>query len=408
MNLRQYRLWFCLLCLLTGWGLAQEQTLNFETPLLEQERTFLERLDADPENASVRFAAGVTQFLRAAELLGQAWYRYGLESSVGQQLGIPFLRLPVPTNPQPESISYADFRAELEAVNGQLERAETTLAGLGDEGSTSDPAVVLDLSEAYLDYDGKLTRDAGESLTTLLAVLNRRFVEEAAPLELRLDRGDAHWMRGYSHLLMALVEVVLAHDSQTLFSYTAQLFFPRAEVAADLLYKQGNLLDMDDGRLVDQIALVHLALRVPLLEPERLAKALEHAQAVTEQAGLMWVFILAETDNDREWIPNPSQDSVLPVQVTQDVVDAWLLFVEETRALWRGEKLVPHWRLPEGQGIDLPRAFLEPQDFDLVLWIQGGAAAPYVETGEVVSAETLQRIWDVFGGQFIGFALWFN
>ena len=393
----------CLCCWLVGSGLAQE-TLSFEAPLVEQERTLLERLDTTPDDADLRFALGTTQFLRAVELLGQAWYRYGLESSVGQQLGIPFLRLPVPPNPQPEAVSYADFRDELIALGEQLALAETTLAGLED----ADPAVVLDLTDIYLDYDADLEAGEGESLLTLVELFNARFVDTGEPLELRLDRGDAHWLRGYSHLLMALAEIILAHDSQELFSYTAQLFFPRAEVASELLYQQGSLLDMDDGELVDQLTLVHLALRVPLLEPERLETALGHAQAVTEQAGLMWEFILAETDDDREWIPNPSQTPVFPVQVTQEIVDAWLLFVEETRALWQGDKLVPHWRLPEGQGIDLTRVFLEPRDFDLVLWVQGGAAAPYVEMGEVISTETLEQIQRVFGGQFIGFALWFN
>ena len=398
------RLWTLLLSLTVGWGLTQDHTLSFDTPLLQQEARLLTNLNADPGNDDVRFALGVTQFFRTVEMLGQALYRYGLESSVGQRMGIPFLRLPVPPNPQPEAISYTDFRNALDALAEHLELTEGTLASLGD----SDPAVVLDLADVYLDYDGDLKQGEGESLLTLINLLNARFTDEGQPLELRLDRGDAHWLRGYSHLLMALVEIILAHDSQTLFSYTAQLFFPRAEVATDLLYGSGNLLGMDDGDLIDQITLVHLALRVPLLEPERLEKALGHAQAVTEQAGLMWDFILAEADNDREWIPNSNQDAVLPVQVTQEIVDAWLLFVEETRALWRGEKLVPHWRVPEGQGINLTGPFLEPQDFDLVLWIQGSAAAPYIETGEVISTDTLQQIWDVFGGQFIGFALWFN
>ena len=398
------RVWPLLICLFLGLGLAQELTLDLDKSLTLQETALIESLAASPSDDNVRFALGITQFLRTVEMLGQTWYRYGLESRIGQQAGIPFLRLPVPPNPSPATISYGDLRGELDALSERLALAESTLASL----QGGDPAVVLDLNEVYLDYDGDAQPDDGESLLVIIELLNARFTSTGQTLELRFDVGDAHWLRGYSHLLMALLEIILAHDSQTLFSYTAQLFFPRAEVATGLLYEQGNLLDFDDGELIDQLALVHLALRVPLLEPERLEKALSHAQAVTEQAGLMWAAILAETDNDREWIPNPRQDAVLGAEVTQDIVDAWLLFVEETRALWRGEKLIPHWRLPEGQGINLPRVFLEPTDFDLVLWLQGGIIEPYAEAGEVISVETLESIWRVFGGEFIGFALWFN
>ena len=46
--------------------------------------------------------------------------------------------------------------------------------------------------------------------------------------------------------------------------------------------------------------------------------------------------------------------------------------------------------------------------FDLVLWVQGTAAAPYLEKGPKTKPETWRRLQTIFQGQFIGFAFWFN
>ena len=407
------QLWFilvgaCAFCL--PGAFAQDAVFSPEMSLAEHEQSFLDGLNAEPDDDSARFALGAAQFLRSVELLGQAWYHYGLASEIGREFGIPLLRLPVGANPNPTEVSYADVRTVLADFQGQLALAEATLADV-----KGDPGVVLNLPDIYLDYNLNGAEDEGESLATLAGIVNRVAARDAASsaqpeeaLELRLDQGDAHWLRGYSHLLMALTDIILAHDSQELFSYTAQLFFPRADVADDILYQRRNLVDLDDGEWVDVLTLVHLSLKVPLLEPERMESALEHARAVTEQSDLMWQAILTETDDDCEWIPNPAQTPVVGQPVTQEMVDAWLLFVEETAALWRGERLIPHWRFPEGTGVNLPEVFNKPQDFDLILLIQGATLAPYVEEGEVISLATLRQIQRVFSGEFIGFALWFN
>ena len=46
--------------------------------------------------------------------------------------------------------------------------------------------------------------------------------------------------------------------------------------------------------------------------------------------------------------------------------------------------------------------------FDLVLWVQGSAATPYLEKGEFTRHEVWDRLLRVFEGEFVGFALWFN
>jgi len=52
--------------------------------------------------------------------------------------------------------------------------------------------------------------------------------------------------------------------------------------------------------------------------------------------------------------------------------------------------------------------FLEPQTFDPVLWAQGSAALPYLEDGPMTDAETWRKIMEMFEGNFLGLAVWFN
>ncbi len=40
--------------------------------------------------------------------------------------------------------------------------------------------------------------------------------------------------------------------------------------------------------------------------------------------------------------------------------------------------------------------------------VQGTAAIPYLEAGTVTRPEVWQRLQRTFGGQFFGFAVWFN
>ncbi len=90
------------------------------------------------------------------------------------------------------------------------------------------------------------------------------------------------------------------------------------------------------------------------------------------------------------------------------MVSSWLEFVEESEALLAGKRLIPFWRGKEERGLNLRRVFIEPRAFDLVLWVQGTAATPYLEKGPLTRAEVWTRLQQVFGGDLFGFAVWFN
>jgi hypothetical protein len=81
-------------------------------------------------------------------------------------------------------------------------------------------------------------------------------------------------------------------------------------------------------------------------------------------------------------VPNSKQASVIPnVRVTAEMIAGWHEFLAEAEALLQGKKLIPHWRFKPEFGVNLKRVFLEPREFDLVLWAHGAAAVPYTEQG---------------------------
>jgi hypothetical protein len=251
-------------------------------------------------------------------------------------------------------------------------------------------------------------------LTKLLAqYMGARNLPGDGDLSVVFDRGDVAWLRGYCHLLMALSEVALAYDGQELFDCTAHLFFANVETPHKFLTdpeegKQVGFFNVPgDVNLVDLIAVVHL-IRLPVKEPDRLKAALGHLEQMLALSKESWKYILAETDDDHEWIPNPQQTGALGVRVTKEMVTSWLAFLDEAEEVLAGKRLVPFWRGREERGVNLHRVFTEPRPIDLVLWVQGTAATPYLEKGPLTRPEVWARLQRVFGGEFIGFALWFN
>ena len=94
------------------------------------------------------------------------------------------------------------------------------------------------------------------------------------------------------------------------------------------------------------------------------------------------------------------------MEVTQERIDGWNNFLDEFEAILQGKKLIPHWRFDEG--INIYRFFHEPRTFDIVLLIQGSAALPYLEEGELTTGETWNRIETLLGGDFFRYFIWFN
>jgi hypothetical protein len=234
---------------------------------------------------------------------------------------------------------------------------------------------------------------------------------DGAPFPVAFDTADAIWLRGYTHVLSAMLQFVLAHDWRDTFDQTAHLFFEGARNDRRLQQGEaGSILGMGgDGErtLADTIAFLHM-MRWQVAEPQRLLAVRDHLKQVVTLSRLNWAAIQAETDDELEWVPSPGQRNaaIQMLTVTPERVTAWFRALDSFEAVLDGRKLVPHWRF--AQGFDLSKVFTEPRPFDLVLWVTGHAAVPYLRAGETISREEWQTWQRIFAGNFLGYAIWFN
>jgi len=394
-----------------SWSLAADSAPLVESYLLsgrlaDGEQSLANHLKVSPRDDLARFGLGTLQLLQAIERVAQSLYHYGLRDQ-SNRIPLPILRMPLPSNPQPTKIGYADSRKILQTLVDDLAAAEKTLAAV----ESKEVKLPLHFGRIRLDLDGDGAIGEEETLWRIYARLNRAMQVSQADAEsfvIAFDKADVAWLRGYCHLLMTLSEMVLAYDTHDLFDRTAHLFFEKVNSPFEFLSNGRKLFEFNQVDVVDVIAFIHL-LNFPVAEPQRMQSALGHLQQVIALSRVTWSELLAETDDDHEWIPNPKQTGVIPnVRITQEMVDGWYEFLDETEQILQGKKLLPFWRGNDQRGINFKRVFTEPRKFDLVLWIQGTDIAPYLEAGEVTKPEVWRRLDRLFRGEFIGFAVWFN
>jgi hypothetical protein len=375
--------------------------------LAEAEKSGQAWSGSQPADQTARFALASVHFFQAVEALGQGFHRYGVRSI----WSAPFLRLPIPPNPNAERATYQDIRRVLDDFYRRLQSADAELSQIELNGSIDYP---LDIKQVRLNFTGI---ENAARLETLWAVLDRvsglprRTQQDEAPnLIINFDAADVVWLRGYCHLLSAIVDFLLAHDWQRAFETTFHNIFPNSNPEFSRLLKRNDQTGVpygfDAGVLADLLAFVHL-MSWPVIEPERMRSALKHLETMVVLSRKNWELILAETDDHNEWIPGPKQTPMLPgVRVTEERVTAWQNFLNELEALLQGRKLIPHYRFDKG--INLRKFFLEPTAFDPVLLIQGSAAVPYLENGEMTTAATWRQILSLFEGNFFAYFVWFN
>ena len=147
----------------------------------------------------------------------------------------------------------------------------------------------------------------------------------------------------------------------------------------------------------------------PFVDPAGMERVRQHLLGAIGQSRAMWTWYDQETDNDHEWVPNPRQTAVIPrAEVTDDMRAMWITFLGEAEEVLEGERLVRFWRPSDTRGVNLKRVFTEPRRFDLVLWVQGTAAAPYLEHGQTTSPRLWDRMERAFGYHVFRHGFWFN
>jgi len=382
--------------------------------LIEGAKALQDRLKEDPKDDQARFGLGVVQFLQTFEHLGGNLHKYGLRTEKSFLRPPPQLKEFLPQNPDPETLTYKAARQVVQTFVEDVDRAEATLA------EVKDPAVKLPLHVGLIKIDpfGQGKPISAAFLFGRVDGFSDDARKKAETLVIGFDRGDVSWLRGYCHVLAAWGELLLAVDGQEAFECGAPLLFEKVETPHAFLLENRRAFDEAPGLDVpmwsDVASLVHNLIRLPIKEPARTKAALQHLEAAVAQAKEMWKYILAETDDDNEWIPNPRQTGVLGVKVTQEMVDTWLETLDEAEQILKGKKLIPFWRGKEGErGVNLRRVFTEPRTFDAIEWVQGTAATPYLEKGpltKLADPRMGDRLNKAFGGRFniIGFGFWFQ
>ncbi|MDP2877654.1 MAG: hypothetical protein Q8O00_15805 [Holophaga sp.] len=352
-----------------------------EGPLSQAEATLKTTTDAE------RFALGVAQTLRALEHLGQGLHRHGSKARL-----VPVLRLPVPHNPNPAPISVDGLRRLLKTFQADLAKAELTLKIVKD----SNFKFALPLGRVMLDLDGD--GKATDRLLDLVGALRGGLPQEfEGNLEVAFDATDAAWLQGYTHLLMGLTDLLLSLDIQPYWEAIGPLLFERP------ILKAVQVEDDNDENNPKRESIVRFA------DPKALGSMRRHLLAMCALSHTTWQRAMAETDDDREWLPSPSQKGVLGVPVRREMVTAWLSMVSDLQSVLEGRLLLPNWGKDRALGFDL-KAFLDnpPKSISLSQNMKQGPAARYLRKGSQINTQKFMQAMSVFGGEFMGMAIWFN
>ncbi len=356
-------------------------------------------LASGADNDADRFLLGGVRFLRAIEVGFQQRWAMNLN-----ELGpLPVLRIDLPPNPAPEPFDPAF--------------AETTFADLVDgmaaareplDAIEGDFAVELDLATLWFDVNANGARDPGEGLFDLAAGtlgLGGGPTEPAEPLLVRFDRADAEWLAAYTHVLAGIAEIVLAFHPTPV---VERIVAANAELAALRGPDFGSgIVDPEVGRFVSLAAMYLMSLE-QRPDAAHAAAAHGHFLEMVARNRAFWTLAAAETDDMLEWIPNDTQTQALGLEFPQGLGPAWLGVLDDAEKVLNGELLVPYVWVGPDAGLNLKRLFDDPPEINLIGWIHGADALPYLERGPVMTSASWNRFEAMLLGQGAFFAILLN
>ena len=355
---------------------------------------------AKPADDAGRFSLGVLQLLQGLQTLSADSAVLGVKQSQATR-SLPFFRiLPRSTVDSAAEVTPGQVRALFKNFREAIRRANSTLSTVG----TGEFKVQVNLSQIRLTNINGVQSDP--LIETLGAILPMRNAAGDGELVVHFDSADAIWLKGYTHFIGGVLDVFLAYDWQPVWEQCAhRLFHSPRPLPAIARYAKDE--EASFGEWADLIAALH-EMRLEAIDPAGLRRALAEFRAGAQCSRICWDRVLAENDDDHEWLPSPKQTGPGGSKVTQAEIDGWRVILAELDGLFTGKKLLPHWRLREGHGINLARLVENPPHFDLVLFAQGSALVPYVETGDVSDQARWRTLTAAFGSGFFRFALWSN
>jgi hypothetical protein len=309
---------------------AQPAVTALQAARFDDARSLAEQaLAADAENP------------RAAAVSALARYRQALHDLVNDALTIAastaasaMLRSDVINQ---DFLDFALTRAE-----GRLKEIDALLAT-----AEKDPGFSLDLCLACWEVDWNRSGEVDERDRRLFEV---ELDATGAPYELddprrrptfRFDVADVAWLRAMVHFQRAVISVLAAYDPN---------------VTWQSRNRERLLLKLRDGKKL-------------LAAQQLLLDGLTHAEHCRQ-------LVLAETDDEREWLPNPRQkNQLLPLPVDDALFETWGGVLADVRALVTSQQglsveqlaqLGRHrWERPPGGYLDVGALFTQPRDFVL-------------------------------------------
>lgn len=214
-----------------------------------------------------------------------------------------------------------------------LEDAEQRLAAVEEDlaVAATEPSLSLELCLACWsvdwDQDGVVDR-RDERLLEIEEDADGKEIPEGDPRRrptFRFDVGDVHWARAMVSFQRAAIDLVLAYRFED--------------------------LEVTKGKSSDGTYVIHLKDASRVRDAKRLILAgLDHADRTREA-------YLAETDDDREWVPSPRQAShPLPLPVDEALYATWKDVITDVRSLVHGSEGIDVAELARLAGAKLKRA----------------------------------------------------
>jgi hypothetical protein len=350
-----------------------------------------------------RFALGGVRFLRAVERVLQLRWQTGVTEDLRI---LPVFRLPLDENPTPAPFDPGVIATAFRGLAEDMALARAPLTDLPPD----EFAVTIRLEDLWFDVNANTTRDSGESLLDIAGPIllgwqwQSRDPATPAPT-VTFDRADADWLRAYTHLWAALAEVVLAYDPTAAIAETVAT---RAALR-DLRAVEPGDFDMS-ASFEQAVSAIYAIARALDQTPDavRLAAARDHLLAMIAANRDFWAAVDLETDDAAEWLPNARQTSALGITLPPETGAVWQGLLGEFEAVLTGTALVPYLWLDDSAGVNVARLFTDPAPIDLLGWIEGTAALPYLEKGRVITPDAWRQFEAMMGGQAMLMTLWLN
>lgn len=361
---------------------------------------------ASPKSNADKFSLAVLQALDGFQQFSADSGKLGVNQEFVQG-GIPFFRmmLPIPRAVQTSNVvATPAMVADLfNNLRDSLKKANATLAGIDNK----EFKVEVNMSKIRLDLNGDGIVAPDEFIIAKLRPALG--IAEPAPgspdVIIHFDSADAAWLKGYTHFLVGMLDVLLSYNWQPVWNQCANVIFQNPKPAPPLArYTQGEQ-GQNIARWVDLIGALH-EMRLEPVTRNGLSDARQEFVSMIACSRLCWQRVLAEDDNDHEWLPSPKQTGPGGAKITQAQIDGWQRVLDELEAVLDGKKLLPHWRIRNGNGISIPLLVASPPRLDLVSMIQGSAFLPYLEEGTVSDLATWRSLMQPYGSGFTRFAIW--